>query len=54
MLADNDLTVIFAIFMSIWAVFFTKFWNRKCAKLTHRLINIFFIAKKGNSVSYSY
>ena len=28
-------------------IFFTKFWNRKCAKLTHRLINIFFHGKKG-------
>ena len=37
-LFDNDLTVAFSIFMSLWAVFFLEFWKRYSATLTHRLI----------------
>ena len=38
-LVDNNCTVAFAIFISLWAVFFIKFWGRYCAKLTHRSAN---------------
>ena len=38
-LVDNNCTVAFAIFISLWAVFFIKFWGRYCAKLTHRSIH---------------
>lgn len=35
-LFDNNLTVAFSIFMSLWAVFFLELWTRYQAKLTHR------------------
>ena len=35
-LFDNDLTVAFSVFMSLWAVFFLEFWERYSASLTHR------------------
>ena len=35
-LFDNNLTVFFSIFMSLWAVFFLEFWSRYSATLTHR------------------
>nr|CAB3221926.1 anoctamin-7 [Phallusia mammillata] len=34
-LFDNTGTVIFAIIMSFWAVFFLEFWKRKSANLAH-------------------
>ena len=40
-LVDNNCTVTFAIFISLWAVFFVKFWGRYCAKLTHRFASLF-------------
>ena len=35
-LFDNDLTVAFSVFMSLWAVFFLELWERYSAVLTHR------------------
>jgi len=35
-LFDNNLTVAFSIFMSLWAVFFLELWTRYQAELTHR------------------
>ena len=35
-LFDNELTVAFSVFMSLWAVFFLEFWERYSASLTHR------------------
>ena len=35
-LFDNQLTVAFSIFMSIWSVLFLEFWERRSATLAHR------------------
>ncbi|XP_025200148.1 anoctamin-1 isoform X2 [Melanaphis sacchari] len=35
-LFDNDLTVIFAFLMSIWATLFLELWKRYSATITHR------------------
>jgi len=35
-LFDNGTTVFFAVFMSLWAVFFLEFWKRYSAEITHR------------------
>ena len=33
---DNDTTVFYAAFMSIWAVLFLEMWKRYSAEITHR------------------
>ena len=33
---DNNLTVIYSVLMSLWAVFYLEFWKRYSAMLTHR------------------
>lgn len=35
-LFDNEVTVIFAIFMSFWAALFLENWKRYSAEITHR------------------
>ncbi len=35
-LFDNGSTVIFAVFMSVWAAMFLEFWKRYSAEITHR------------------
>jgi len=35
-LFDNGTTVFFAVFMSLWAVFFLECWKRYSAEITHR------------------
>lgn len=32
-LIDNPVTIFFAVFMSIWSVFFIEFWQRKQSEL---------------------
>ena len=33
---DNGSTVVFAVFMSLWTVFFLEMWKRYSAEITHR------------------
>lgn len=33
---DNDSTVFFGIFMSIWSALFVEFWKRYSAEIAHR------------------
>jgi anoctamin-1 len=35
-LFDNNVTVLFAIFMSFWAALFLENWKRYSAEITHR------------------
>lgn len=35
-LFDNQVTVVFAIFMSFWAALFLELWKRYSAEITHR------------------
>jgi len=35
-LFDNETTVFFAVFMSLWAVFFLELWKRYSAEISHR------------------
>ena len=39
-LFDNELTVAFSIFMSIWSVLFLEFWERRSATLAHRYYTV--------------
>ncbi|XP_027042755.1 anoctamin-4-like [Pocillopora damicornis] len=32
---DNEFTVVFAIFMSIWATMFLEFWKRRQAEIAY-------------------
>jgi hypothetical protein len=32
-LVDNSLTVLFSVFMAVWAVLFIEFWKREQSKL---------------------
>lgn len=34
-LFDNDLTVVFAVFMSLWSTLYMEFWKRYCNEMTH-------------------
>ena len=33
---DNETTVVFALFMSLWSIIFTELWKRYSAEITHR------------------
>ena len=33
---DNETTVVFALFMSLWSIVFTELWKRYSAEITHR------------------
>ncbi|XP_040571122.1 anoctamin-1 isoform X1 [Lepeophtheirus salmonis] len=35
-LFDNEMTIVFAIFMSFWAALFLEFWRRYSEEITHR------------------